>query len=230
MSPKKNSFKLSIIITVIIGISAIGLLYLLYKSWMIFGFWRLLVTGLINLLASLIFIQILGSGKSKKENVIIYNPKEWPKLLGIIVFLLVSYYLFYFLSQKEGLSNWEYYYGISYLSLLGFIPTIYSLYTLVKNRNDYVKLNNGVLSYKDNSIQEEFILNNIQSIKLLPKSGLEILFKNESRHVIPLNKMNFNLKDKMNLIDDINTIITKKDKAEQEDAVNKIKHENEQEE
>lgn len=65
-----------------------------------------------------------------------------------IIFVIIIYDFI----QKEELSSWEYYYGISYLSLLGFVLTIYSTYTLVKNRNDYVKLNNGLLSYKDNNI------------------------------------------------------------------------------
>ena len=86
MTQEKASNKIVLIIGILALLSAIGLLYLVYETWVIFGFWRLAMTGLINILASVIFIQLMGSGKTEKEAVITYNPKEWPKFLGILVF------------------------------------------------------------------------------------------------------------------------------------------------
>ncbi len=75
MNMKTISLKV-IIIGLIFFLTGVGTLYLIYETWVIFGFWRLIITGIINLLASLILIQLIGSRKSVNEGVIIYNPKE----------------------------------------------------------------------------------------------------------------------------------------------------------
>jgi hypothetical protein len=209
MNKEKTSNKLAIIIGLITVTVALGMLYLIYETWVIFGFWRLVITGLINFLASLILIQLMGSGKSEKEGVIIYNPKEWPKLLGILVFLGVAYYLYDHINQKENLSSLEYYYGVAYLSLLSFLPTIYNLFKLIRDRNDYVKINNDILSYKDNRTQEEFKISDIQSCLNNMKTGLTLTFKDESTHLIPLKNMNFNSRDSINLTNDLKKLLPK---------------------
>ena len=94
MTKEKASSKVVVVIVILALLASVGLLYLLYETWVIFGFWRIAITGTINTLASIIFIQFMGSGKSEKDGIIIYNPKEWPKFIGILVFLGVAYYLF----------------------------------------------------------------------------------------------------------------------------------------
>ena len=125
MSKEKISGKTAIIIGLLFFLLGITMIYLIYEIWTIFGFWRLIITGFINFLASLILFQLVGSGKSEKEGVLIYNPKEWPKLLGIVVFLVVAFYLYNYINQKENLTSLEYYYGVVYLSLLSFIKSPY---------------------------------------------------------------------------------------------------------
>lgn len=216
MTEEKASSKIVVIIVIISLLASVGLLYLAYKTWMIFGFWRIAVTGIINTLASFIFIQFMGSGKSEKDGVIIYNPKEWPKFLGILVFLAVAYYLFDFIGKKEGLTTLEYYYGIGYLSLLSFLPTLYNLFKLIRDRNDYVKINNGIISYKDNRTQEEFKISDIQSFSSV-KTGLTLKFKDGKTHVIPIKNMNFNFRDSINLKNDLNALFPKEDKGAKKD-------------
>ena len=216
MTEEKASSKIVVIIVIISLLASVGLLYLAYKTWMIFGFWRIAVTGIINTLASFIFIQFMGSGKSEKDGVIIYNPKEWPKFLGILVFLTVAYYLFDFIGKKEGLTTLEYYYGIGYLSLLSFLPTLYNLFKLLRDRNDYVKINNGIISYKDNRSQEEFKISDIQSFSSV-KTGLTLKFKDGKTHVIPIKNMNFNFRDSINLKNDLNALFPKEDKGAKKD-------------
>ena len=163
MTQEKASNKIVLVIGILALLSAIGLLYLVYETWVIFGFWRLAITGLINILASVIFIQLMGSGKTEKEAVIIYNPKEWPKFLGILVFLSVAYYLFDFISKKEGLTSIEYYYGVGYLSLLSILPSLYNLFKLIRDRNDYVKINPHE---NNNEIKTVPIANKIKTVDL----------------------------------------------------------------
>tara|TARA_B100000768_G_scaffold172605_1_gene181025 strand:+ start:291 stop:986 length:696 start_codon:yes stop_codon:yes gene_type:complete len=221
MTKEKASSKIVILIIILSLLASVGLLYLVYKTWVIFGFWRIAITGLINTLASVIFIQFMGSGKSEKDGVIIYNPKEWPKFLGILVFLGVAYYLYDFISKKEGLLNLEYYYGVGYLSLLSFLPTLYNLFKLIRDRNDYVKINNGILSYKDNRTQEEFKMSDIQSFSKSTKNGIMLTFKDEKTHLIPIKNMNFNIRDSINLNNDLKALIPVKEKEASENKEEK---------
>lgn len=221
MNKEKASSKVVFVIVILALLASVGLLYLAYKTWMIFGFWRIAVTGIINTLASFIFIQFMGSGKSEKDGVIIYNPKEWPKFLGILIFLGVAYYLYDFISKREGLSNLEYYYGIGYLSLLSFLPTLYNLFKLIRDRNDYVKINNGILSYKNNRSQEEFKISDIQSFSKSAKNGITLTFKDENTHLIPIKNMNFNLRDSINLNNDLKALFPNKEEEAKQEIKNK---------
>lgn len=221
MNKEKASSKVVVVIVILALLASVGLLYLAYKTWMIFGFWRIAITGIINTLASFIFIQFMGSGKSEKDGVIIYNPKEWPKFLGILIFLGVAYYLYDFISKREGLSNLEYYYGIGYLSLLSFLPTLYNLFKLIRDRNDYVKINNGILSYKNNRSQEEFKISDIQSFSKSAKNGITLTFKDENTHLIPIKNMNFNLRDSINLNNDLKALFPNKEEEAKQEIKNK---------
>ena len=207
MSKEKISGKTAIIIGLLFFLLGITMIYLIYEIWTIFGFWRLIITGFINFLASLILFQLVGSGKSKKEGELIYNPKEWPKLLGLLVFLVVAFYLYNHINQKENLTSLEYYYGFAYLTILSLLPTLYTLFKIVRDRNDFVKITNGILSYKDNSTEKEFKISTIKSCSNNLKTGLTLIFQDETTHVIPLKNMNFNSRDSLNLTNDINSLI-----------------------
>ena len=94
------------------------------------------------------------------------------------------------------------------------MPTLYNLFKLIRDRNDYVKINNGILSYKDNSTQEEFQISDIQSCSNNIKTGLTLTFKDDKTHFIPLKNMNFNSRDSINLTNDLKTFLPKEDKEE----------------
>jgi len=79
----------------------------------------------------------------------------------------------------------------------------------VRDRNDYVKINNGIISYKDNNTQAEFKINDIQSCINNIKTGLELTFKDNSTHLIPLKKMNFNTTDSLSLTKDLKELLPK---------------------
>ena len=208
---KKLNSTTTILLSVLLILSGIGFVYLIYEIWNIFGFWRLTLTGVIEVLASIIFLQFLGSAKSESNGVVIYNPKEWPKLLGIAVFIGVAYYLYEKKKKKEDLSELEYYYGLSYLIILSLVPTLIFLYKLVRDSRDYVKINNGVLSYKDNRVSEEFNLSDIESCES-KNNGVLLNLKDKTTHFIPLKKMNFNFRDRLNLTSELDDIIKHKKK------------------
>jgi len=58
--------------------------YLFYKTWVVFGFWSLVWTGLVTTLSGTILGQLIGS-RVESHGKIIYNPKEWPKFINIII-------------------------------------------------------------------------------------------------------------------------------------------------
>ena len=78
----------------------IGILYLGYKSYVVFGFWNIILSGLLSWFSTFFLAQFIGS-RVQKEDVIIYNPKEWPKFLNFLVSLLIAYYLYTILQSKE---------------------------------------------------------------------------------------------------------------------------------
>lgn len=203
---KKLNNTTTIFLSILLILAGIGFVYLIYEIWTLFGFWRLTLTGVIEILASIIFLQFLGSAKSESNGVLIYNPKEWPKLLGIAVFVGVAYYLYDYIEKKDNLSDLEYYYGLSYLIILSLVPTLIFLYKLIRDSRDYVKINNGVLSYKDNRVKEEFNLSDIESCES-KNNGVLLNLKDKTTHLIPLKQMNFNFKDRLNLISELDDII-----------------------
>jgi hypothetical protein len=66
-----------ILVVALIGIG----LYLLFKIYDIFGVWNLLLTGAVQLMIAIYFGQVIGSMKIQ-SNGVMFNPKEWPKLLS----------------------------------------------------------------------------------------------------------------------------------------------------
>ena len=187
----------------LLGFSSVLLyFYTLYEVWHIFGFWRIVATTLVSIVGAVI-IQFYGTGRSEKDGAVIFNPKEWPKFLGILVYIAVGYYLYDFLEKKQNLTAWEYYFGLIYLGLCSLLPILMALFKLIRDRNDYVKFADGIISYKDNSRYESF---QIQNIKSCIKSGkdLELTFKDETSHTIPTSAMNFNARDLIALMAEIN--------------------------
>ena len=82
------------VLLVIISIALlIGFLYLVYKTWEIFGIWNMIWTGVVTFFSALFLSQLIGS-REEKDGVITYNPKEWPKFINILVSLVLGYYLY----------------------------------------------------------------------------------------------------------------------------------------
>jgi|TARA_B110000967_G_C18815687_1_gene526003 hypothetical protein len=184
--------------------------YTLINAWEIFGIKRLVILTMTSIFIAGPFISFIGSGKSEIDNAIIYNPKECPKFIGILIYFLIGVYLYLFLTSNSIYGSSEYYFGLAYIVINLLMPNIYSIYRLVRDRKDFVKINNGVLSYQNNNNRNEFILDNINYVEYKYKH-LVIEFKDDAKNErIPLKEMNFNVRDSINLRNDIESQLKKK--------------------
>jgi hypothetical protein len=186
------------VLGVILGVAILTLFaYLIYKTWIVFGFWTLAWTGLVTSLSGTILGQMIGSRKDSNGK-IMYNPKEWPKFVNIIICVLVGYYLYTIISEPN-VDKGDYYFGLTYLILLTALPTIYAIYKLFRDRNDFVELDEKYISYKDNAKTGKFEISKISKIE----GALTIHFNDETTHTIALSNMNFNSIDITSLKKDI---------------------------
>ena len=170
----------------------IGILYLGYKSYVVFGFWNIILSGLLSWFSTFFLAQFIGS-RVQKEDVIIYNPKEWPKFLNFLVSLLIAYYLYTILQSKE-ISEGDYIFGLSYIILLTVLPTIYSIYKLIRDRNDFISITSNAVSYRDNAESGEFQFSNIAGAEM-SKDGIKLNMADGNSVLIKVGQMNFNVKD-----------------------------------
>ena len=203
-------------IGVVIGIALIGLvLYLFWKTFAVFGFWRLFLTGILDAIIASVFIQALGSGRSEKGAVVTYNPKEWPKLLGVFLLLGVGYYLYDYLNKVPDISDFDYKYGLSYLILLTLLPMLKTIYVLIRDRNDFISLSADTLSYRDNATREQFKIADLVSAGIAEK-GIKLTFLDGTDHRIPVERMNFNGRDLIGVLAEIQKRIPEENKPKEE--------------
>lgn len=194
------------IAAIVVGFGIVVILfYLIYKVWDIFGFWTLVWTGSVELLSSLILWNMIGSRK-EKDGIIIYNPKEWPKFIHILVCIFVGVYLYSIISLLDS-SSYDYIFGLSYLILIAGVPIIISLYRLVRDKNDFVKIYQNRLSFKDNKNEGSLDLLQVKNVNLTKDIILE--FHDQTKQEIKLSNMNFNLADRASLLKDINARVPK---------------------
>jgi hypothetical protein len=192
--------KVMLVILIILSISlSVGFCYLFYKTWNIFGFWTLIFTSLLSIISTAFLGNLIGS-KSENEGVIVYNPKEWPKFINIMVSLAIGYYLYSILSSKI-ISSYDYNFGMAYLILLTALPLVFAIYKLIRDRNDFISISETNLIYKDNSETGDFKFTEIANAELL--GGIKLTFKDNSVVMIKTAKMNFNAKDLFSVFNDI---------------------------
>jgi hypothetical protein len=188
-----------VILSVLLLCLSIGVCFLIYKTWNIFGFWTLIWTGLISISGTAFLGQLVGS-RIEKNGVIIYNPKEWPKFLNMLVSLFIGYYLFTMISNPR-ISSYDYTFGLSYLILLTGIPILIGIFKLIRDRNDFISIDETYVKYKDNDESGEFKFTDIASVELL--GGIKLTFKNDTTLTIKTANMSFNAKDLLNAFNEI---------------------------
>jgi hypothetical protein len=195
-----------IILFVVIGlIITIAMGYLMYKTWSIFGFWTLAWTFVVNFFSGMILGGFIGSRK-ETDGKIIYNPRELPKMVSMSIGLLIGYYLYTIISTPN-ISTYDYYFGLTYLILLTFVPILWNMYKIIRDRNDYVEISGNILIYKDNSDTGNIDLSLVKKVE--GAGDIRLTFNDDSSAVIKLSKMNFNSIDQAQLVKDINDLLPK---------------------
>jgi hypothetical protein len=202
------------LIVIIVLALFIGFSYLIYKTWIVFGFWTILWTGLASIVAELLFGNLFGSRK-ESNGTITFNPKEWPKFINIAISLGIGYYLYSIISVPTVDEN-DYLFGLIYLIALTCLPIIWSLYKLIRDRNDFVQIEGQILSYRDNSDTGQVDLNSVIKISGLKDLTLELA--DQSTLEIKLSQMNFNAADRSALIKEIQLRLPKVSESTEESA------------
>ena len=188
-----------ILLVILLLLLGVAFCYLLYKVWNIFGFWTLMWTGSLSTIVSVWLGQLIGS-RVEKNGVITYNPKEWPKLINILLSIEIGYYLYTIINNPNILSS-DRNFGIAYLLLLTAIPIIIAIYKIIRDRNDFISIDGNILKYKDNDEIGEFEITSLANVEL--SGGIKLTFKDNTSVVIKTGNMNFNAKDLVNAFNDI---------------------------
>jgi len=186
-------------IALIILVLVTGFSFLIYKTWIVFGFWTILWTGLVSFVADALFGNLFGSRK-ESNGIITFNPKEWPKFINITISLGIGYYLYSIISAPTVDEN-DYLFGLTYLIALTCLPIIWSLYKLIRDRNDFVQIEGQILNYRDNAATGQLDLTTV--VKFSGLKDLNFELADQSTLEIKLSQMNFNTADRIALIKEI---------------------------
>ena len=174
--------------------------FLVYKVWSIFGVWTLIWTGLVAAISQTVLKEMIGSKQVTTDGVM-FNPKETPKLASIAINLLLGYYLFTILSNTE-LSDFDRNFGNGYIGIFAIVPNFYALFTLFRDRNDFVFINQNNVQFKNNDETGEIPFSTIGDVKIQGKD-LELIMNNETSFVIKTSEMNINNKDLTDILSEI---------------------------
>jgi len=178
----------------------IGFLFLVYKTFNVFGFWTLIWTGLVILIANITLSQLIGCRKELNDE-IMYNPKEWPKLLNSLISLCIGAYLFTII-DKPTVVKFDFIFGLLYILIFIFIPVWIAGYKLVYNRKDFISIGKTTVKYKDNQEIGEYQIGDIKDIELTGNK-IKLTFMNDESQIIKTDEMNFNYKDMKGVVSDI---------------------------
>lgn len=202
----KNGLRgLAVLFMAIIVSLVVAYFYLLWKVWSVFGFWNIIWTGIVAVIASTTF-ESMARARKQNGSVITYNPKEWPKFLAIIVSGLLGFYLYNLLGDPSLSSN-DQLFGMLYLLVFTAIPTAWSLFKIVRDRNDFVRIDETTVSYKDNSRTGTY---DIKDIKEVNSNGNQLILtlRSEETITIDLKNMNFNGVDRASVYVELSALIT----------------------
>lgn len=197
MSDKLGS--IFFVLLVAIALSIVG--YVIYKSWHIFGVWAMLLAIFANSFVGPALTHFIGC-RTQTPSGYMFNPKELPKYLAMLVAAAIGYYLYIQLDNPE-LTSYDYKFGIAWITLAIGLPVIIQLYKLNRDKNDYVEITGSLLKYRDNDDIGEVSLHHVTKVELVGMD-LKLHFLNDQEMIIKTSQMNFGGRDLGELINTIN--------------------------
>jgi hypothetical protein len=94
-----------------------------------------------------------------------------------------------------------------YLLVFTAIPTAWSLFKIVRDRNDFVRIDETTVSYKDNSRTGTYAIKDIKEVNSNGKQ-LILTLRSEETITIDLKNMNFNGVDRASVYVELSALIT----------------------
>lgn len=153
-----------------------------------------------------VFENLIGA-RRESDGVVTFNPKEWPKFLVILIALLFGSYLFNIIIALADFNNYDFIFGVLFLLVFTLAPVIWAVYKLIRDRNDYVKIEGHLLSFRDNTKTGEIDLNTV--VKITGKKDIKFELVDQSYVTIKLSEMNFNMADRNALVKEIQPRLSK---------------------
>lgn len=167
--------------------------------------WSVILTSALPWIILWLSNYLMSSRKILNDE-IVYNPWELPKYIGIFVSILIGYFLFTQINEPT-ISRYDIWYGYTYLLVATFLPLTYISFKVIRDRNDYIILNNKSIRYRDNKDLGEIKIEEINNIEVVPE-GIKILLKSSKIYIIKTQQMNFNKKDQTRVASDMNNKIS----------------------
>ena len=165
--------------------------YISWTSFGVFGTMRSLICFLISV-GTLSYLHAIPITKQEEDNSIIFNPSESPKYLGITIILAMSAYLLWF-AYHRNLSETKLLFAYIEVTLLGVLPSLWIIICLIRDRNDFISINNEKLIISNahffSKKYTEIDIEQIQTIKR-EHTNIYIHQKNNETFVIKGNEMN----------------------------------------
>ena len=112
-----------------------------YSTWMSFGTFGTART-LICVVISIVTLSLLHTSpitQKTTDSEVVFNAKEYPKLIGVLIILAVCTYLFWF-AQKQDLTQTQMIFVYTQISIIGILPTLWLAIRIFRDRNDYISI------------------------------------------------------------------------------------------
>jgi len=182
----------------------VAILYLIYEIWHVFGAWPMILSILVNAFVGGTLTYLIGC-KTKTIDGYVFNPKELPKYLSMVVTSAVGLYLYTQLDNPQ-LSDKERIFGLIWIVLVVALPITLEVYKLFRDRNDYVKISGSLLTYRDNDDLGELSLHEVKRAESL-NGDVKLEMLDGSSRLIKTSQMNFRGMDLLQLVNTINEIL-----------------------
>ncbi|HZY80183.1 MAG TPA: hypothetical protein VFE50_11715 [Cyclobacteriaceae bacterium] len=133
----------------------------------------------------------LGNSERLENNgVILYVPAPVDGLTMGVVAPLVSGLVFYYLLHFTRPTVPDFASAIVVILLLSVTPSLWTIYSTIRDRNDFLKLSEGVIHYRNDTHEVTMSTTRIYHVKKINK-GIVIFFNDNTTHIIPTQEMDF---------------------------------------